>query len=91
MTEKNPTDPSNEAAVPLITVAEGAEVTLLDVRGGSLMTHRLAEMGLTPGVRLRVVSRGDRGPCIVNVKDSRLMLGRGMIERIFVSRPLDGR
>ncbi|MDH5440155.1 MAG: ferrous iron transport protein A, partial [Candidatus Bathyarchaeota archaeon] len=47
--------------------------------------RRLMDMGLTPGTRVTVVrSAPFRGPVEVSVRGSRLALGRGMAERIFV-------
>lgn len=82
------TDDGNDSlpAMPLTLAAAGQECALVRVQGGHRFQHRLAEMGLTPGVRFRVVSRG-AGPFIVSVKDARLILGRGMVPRIFV-RPV---
>lgn len=46
---------------------------------------RLEDMGLTPGTRVTVVkSVPFRGPLEVYVRGSRLALGKGMAERIFV-------
>lgn len=71
--------------MPLVQAAAGQEVRLAEIRGGRGLTHRLAEMGLTPGARMRVVANNHRGPFIISVRESRLMLGRGMIDRIFVT------
>jgi len=73
------------SAMPLMQAATGEEVKLAEIRGGGRLTHRLAEMGLTPGTRMRIVANNHPGPFIVSVKESRLMLGRGMIDRIFVT------
>jgi Fe2+ transport system protein FeoA len=55
-------------------------------RQGDILMHRLAELGLTPGMRLEVINRSP-GPFIVQVRGTRLVLGRGMVERIVV-RPV---
>lgn len=48
---------------------------------------RLMDMGLTPGTRVTVVrSCPFHGPVEVAVRGSRLALGRGMAERIFVEK-----
>lgn len=48
---------------------------------------RLMDMGLTPGTEVLVVKSAPfHGPLEVSVKGSRLALGRGMAERIFVVR-----
>ena len=72
------------ARMPLMMAAEGQEVTLAEARGGRGFLLRLAEMGLTPGARFRILKKGRPGPYIVDVKGSRLVLGRGMIHRISV-------
>lgn len=47
--------------------------------------RRLMDMGLTLGTRITVVKSAPfRGPIEVSVRGSRLALGRGMAERIFV-------
>jgi len=47
--------------------------------------RRLEDMGLTPGTRLTVVKSAPfRGPLEVHVRGSRLAIGKGMAERIFV-------
>jgi len=46
---------------------------------------RLMDMGLTPGTKVTVVKSAPfHGPVEVLVRGSRLALGRGMAERIFV-------
>ena len=47
--------------------------------------RRLADMGLTPGTRITVVKSALlHGPLEVIVRGSRLALGRGVAERIYV-------
>jgi Fe2+ transport system protein FeoA len=41
-------------------------------------------MGFVPGDEIQVVSNGVPGPLVVLVKGSRLVLGRGMAEKILV-------
>ena len=46
---------------------------------------RLEDMGLTPGTEVTVVKSAPfNGPLEVSVRGSRLAIGRGMAERIFV-------
>jgi Fe2+ transport system protein FeoA len=54
-------------------------------RGGWRFGRRLEDMGLTPGTEVTVVRSAPlNGPLEVRVKGSRLAIGRGMAERIFV-------
>ncbi len=51
----------------------------------SRFEKRLMDMGLTPGTKVTVVKSAPfHGPFEVIVRGSRLALGRGMAERIFV-------
>ena len=69
--------------MPLTMVYPGQEVTLVDIDGGRGIRARLAGMGLTPGVKLRVLRTG-QGPVMVAVRDTRLALGHGMAHKIIV-------
>jgi len=70
----------------LAMAAVGEELVLVCICGGRKIQHRLAEMGLGPGVRFSVHSRGWPGPFIISLKDSRLVLGRGMVHRVLVRK-----
>ena len=45
--------------------------------------HRLLELGLTPGVELRVV-QDNGGPMLVSVRGSRVALGRDLADNMWV-------
>lgn len=77
-------DVSANPPIPLSLVRAGGRVRLVYVRAGRGLARRLAEMGFLPGDELEVVSNGAPGPLVVLVKGSRLVLGRGMAERILV-------
>ena len=70
--------------MPLSMVNTGKKVRLLAVRAGRGLRARLAEMGLVPGAELVVIRNSHHGPFIVSVKDTRLVLGRGMAHKIEV-------
>jgi len=77
-------DANTPPAMPLAMAAVGQTVRFVAVTGGGAgLTHRLAEMGLTPGEAVEVVSRS-QGPFIVQVRGTRLVLGRGMVQRMLV-------
>jgi len=69
---------------PLASVAPGEEVTLVDVRGGLGIRRRLAAIGLSPGIRLRLLQNVGRGPVLVMRGDTRLALGRAMAHQMLV-------
>jgi Fe2+ transport system protein FeoA len=47
------------------------------------VVHRLLELGLTPGVELRVV-QDNGGPMLVSVRGSRVALGRDLADNLWV-------
>lgn len=72
--------------VALSAVNSGELVEIKRMAGGHHFLSRLASLGFTPGARLRVVQNYGRGPIIVNVRDTRVALGRGEAEKILVGQ-----
>jgi len=70
--------------MPLAMVSPGEMVTMVDVRAGWGLRRRLADMGLVPGTTLRVINGHMPGPIIIDLRGSRLALGRGMAQKIMV-------
>jgi Fe2+ transport system protein FeoA len=79
--------------VPLTTLKDGQTGILISIKSGHGRGYgrgwgfekRLMDMGLTPGTRVTVVKSAPfHGPLEILVRGSRLALGRGMAERIFV-------
>ena len=73
-----------EPTRPLTMVKSGEKVTLVKVTAGRGLVGRLTAMGLVPGVELSVVNDSGRGPFIIAIKDTKIMLGHGMAHRIEV-------
>jgi len=65
-------------------VQAGETVKLAGIEAGRDLNSRLASMGLVPNVKITVVSNSHPGPFIISVKDSKMMLGRGMAHKIMV-------
>jgi len=70
--------------IPLAMISQGEEVTVMDIRAGRGLTKRLAEMGLTPGVTLSIITNHMPGPILVDLRGSRLVLGHGITQKIMV-------
>jgi DtxR family Mn-dependent transcriptional regulator len=79
--------------VSLTTLSDGESGIIASMKRGHDMEgvrsygfeKRLMDMGLTPGTRITVVKSAPfHGPLEILVRGSRLALGRGMAERIFV-------
>lgn len=71
--------------VSLDDVSVGAIVTVDDVRGADPVAIRLLEMGLTPGVEVRLVGRAPFGdPLELEVRGYRLSIRREEAGRVAV-------
>ena len=72
-------DPSPTAGgarpVGLDQVPPGCEAVLANIEAAAPLKHRLAEMGLRPGVRLVVLGAGRPRPFMLGIGDTRLVLG----------------
>ena len=80
---------SKRHEVPLTALRAGEAGTVTSIKAGHgrgrVFEKRLMDMGLTPGTRVSVVKSAPfHGPLEILVRGSRLALGRGMAERIFV-------
>lgn len=71
--------------MPLTIVQVGRCVRLVAVDAGHGLQSRLAAMGLVPGVEIEVLRNSQYGPFLIAVKGSRIMLGRGMAQKIMVA------
>lgn len=69
--------------IPLTHIPVGQLVQLVEIKGGREITHRLVEMGLTPGVEIKIMQDAG-GPLLLAIRDSRIALGRGMAFRVLV-------
>ena len=69
---------------PLSKVKSGEKVRLASIDAGRGLNSRLASMGLLPNTEITIVSNGHPGPFVISVKGSKMMLGRGMANKIMV-------
>ncbi len=76
---------SSEEVKPLSLIKPGKNVRLVSITGGRFLQSRLVSMGLLQGTPIEVVKNRGNGPVIVSVKGSRLVLGRGMAQKILVN------
>ena len=82
-----PAENTNTDTIPLATTNVDDEVELVSIEGGRNIQRRLAELGLINGVQFRILSKGQPGPFIILLRQTRLVLGRGMIDSVSV-RPV---
>jgi ferrous iron transport protein A len=82
---------SGQGTFPLAFAERGERVSLVAIRAGSRLRKRLADLGLTMGMDIRIVQDDTCGPLILAIKeDSRLALERPVAQRIMVRRSEGG-
>jgi Fe2+ transport system protein FeoA len=70
--------------IPLSEVEIGKDVKLVTIDAGRELASRLVAMGMVPNSVITVVGVGRPGPFTINVKGSKVALGKGMAQRIMV-------
>ena len=79
----DPTD-NDRPAITLSMAEVGRRVRLHGIDAGRGLRARLAAMGIVPGVELDVISNHHHGAFVIGVRNSRIVLGRGMAHKILV-------
>lgn len=75
---------AQEGLTSLSELRAGARGVVRRLRGGREFTSRVAVLGFSPGAEVTVVQNYGRGPIIVEVRDTRVALGRGEAVKIQV-------
>jgi len=70
--------------VPLAFLPEGSKGIVREIKGGYGIMRRLVELGFTPNSEVKVLRAMPPGPLLVEVKGSRIAIGRGIAMRIIV-------
>jgi ferrous iron transport protein A len=70
---------------PLSQIEEGQTVSVVRISGGRGLRNRLNSLGLLSGAQITVIHNGRSGPFVISVKNSKMALGRGVVEKIIVS------
>ncbi len=68
----------------LSSIPAGRRVRLVRIQAGLALKERLAAMGLVPQGVFRVIRNEGQGQVIVEIKGTRVILGRGMSGKIQV-------
>ena len=71
--------------MPLDTITPGSTVRIVEIDSGHTLKNRLAAMGLLKETSITVIRNDGAGQIIISVKNSRIILGRGMSHKIFVT------
>lgn len=75
----------HKVVIPLVSLQEGEEGIIQDIKGGRGLVGRLASLGVTSGMKIKVV-RNIGGPLIIATNGTKIAIGRGQALKIFVQR-----
>jgi len=70
--------------MPLVMASSDKLLTVIGINAGWGLQRRLTDMGLTPGVQIRVMNGQCAGSVLIDLRGSRLGLGRGVAQKILV-------
>jgi ferrous iron transport protein A len=62
----------------------GQTAVIHDFDAGHTLVSRLSALGFTPGARVTMIQNFGHGPVIVNIRDTRIALGRGEAAKVRV-------
>lgn len=63
---------------------ENGIMTIVNILAGSKAHRFLADLGIHTGEKIKVI-KNDSGPVIIEVKDTRVAIGRGLAAKIEVN------
>lgn len=70
--------------IPLAMLPPGIDATVIGVKGGRGLVRRLSDLGFVKGTKVRIMVSSGSGPLLVEIKGSRIAIGRGVAMKIFV-------
>lgn len=67
----------------LIDLKDGQDAVILSITAGWKATKRLADLGLTPNTRIKILRKAPLGgPIEVEVRGTKVVIGRGLAAKI---------
>ena len=74
----------NNIFLPLAKCDNNKKLILRKIEGGVGIKNRLYSMGLIPGEIIKIINTDKKGPLIIEIKDTKIAIGRGMAMKILV-------
>ena len=79
--------------IPLAMLPLGAKGRIIDITNGRELVRRLNDLGFIRDVEVKVVhshsNNSHGGPLVIEVKDSRIAIGRGVAMKILVKEVIN--
>jgi len=75
-------NPSSNNGLYLADADVGKTYTMLGLEGGHFCREKIYSMGLNPGVKFEILQNSGHGPIEIQVRQTKLAIGRFMANRI---------
>ncbi len=75
--------------LPLSMLSSGKNALVRKLAEGENARKRLMAMGFIPGTDIKIVRNDRRGPLIISLLNSRVVVGRGIAQKILVEEIVD--
>lgn len=73
-----------EKSIPLSLAKTEIPLIISELRGGNVFKEKCISMGIIPGKEIVISHKSRNGPCLMKIGDSRIIIGGGMMNKIFV-------
>jgi len=73
---------NTSSSLYLSNASVGETYTMLGLEGGQRFREKIYSMGLNPGVKFKILQNSGHGPVELQVRQTKLAIGRGMTARI---------
>jgi ferrous iron transport protein A len=70
----------------LLDLRKGQSARIVELPLGSMARHRLLDLLILPGTEIKIMRRDFVGPVIIQVRTSRVAIGRGLASQIIVEK-----
>ncbi len=75
---------NSQPPITLLQAKNNTTYVVDTISGGGRMRARLTSMGIQTGITIRIIQINRTGPIIVQTGNSRIAIGRGMLDRITI-------
>lgn len=74
------------AITSLVSVGNKHSCRVISISGGQTFRSKMHQLGIHGAEEVQVIKNSGSGPLVIEAGGTRLIIGRSMAERIFVSR-----
>ncbi|MBN2434429.1 MAG: ferrous iron transport protein A [Spirochaetes bacterium] len=71
--------------IPLILAEESKELCVYELKGGNFFRDKCMNQGILPGHKITLVKKCIKGPYIINIRNTNIILGQNIARKILVT------